>query len=51
MMIENTLEPRAMVGSTSAVLIDWALGLEDVLVLAALALCVIAVIRRQDRRR
>ena len=47
----RAVENHDMVGSTPAVLIDWALGPEDVLVLAALALCVIAVLRRQDRRR
>ena len=40
-----------MMGSIPAVLSDWALGPEDVLVLAAVAVCVIAVLRRQDRRR
>jgi hypothetical protein len=34
MMIENTLEPRAVVGSIPAASIDWALGPDEVLVLA-----------------
>ena len=40
-----------MVGSIPAILGDWVLGPDEALVLAALALCVITVLRRQDRRR